>query len=118
MASSIQIPNNAPFTPEQRQWLGEFLGNILSQSSAASHSAGPAVPLTVLFGSQTGTAEGLAKKLIKTLKKGNFEPTLQDMGAYDRELLAKEKNLGTSHMVDERCRTASRRRQLLGAFFG
>lgn len=93
MASSIQIPDNAPFTPEQRQWLGEFLGNILSQSSAASNSAGPAVPVTVLFGSQTGTAEGLAKKLVKTLKKGNFEPTLQDMGAYDRELLAKEKNL-------------------------
>ena len=93
MASSIQIPDNAPFTPEQRQWLGEFLGNILSQSPAASHSAGPAVPVTVLFGSQTGTAEGLAKKLVKTLKKGNFEPNIQDMGTYDRSLLSKEKNL-------------------------
>jgi sulfite reductase (NADPH) flavoprotein alpha-component len=93
MASSIQIPDNAPFTPEQRQWLGEFLGNILSQSPAAFQPSGPAVPVTVLFGSQTGTAEGLAKKLVKTLKKGNFEPNIQDMGTYDRSLLSKEKNL-------------------------
>ena len=93
MASPIQIPDNAPFTPEQRLWLSEFLGNILSQSPGGSTAAGPAVPVTVLFGSQTGTAEGLAKKLVKTLKKGNFEPNIQDMGSYDKELLSKEKNL-------------------------
>lgn len=93
MASPIQIPDNAPFTPEQRLWLSEFLGNILTQGSAASSAGGPAVPVTVLFGSQTGTAEGLAKKLVKTLKKGNFEPTIHDMGGYDREQLSKEKNL-------------------------
>lgn len=93
MASPIQIPDNAPFTPEQRLWLSEFLGNILSQSPGNLQSAGPAVPVTVLFGSQTGTAEGLAKKLVKTLKKGNFEPNLQDMGNYDQEQLSKEKNL-------------------------
>ncbi len=92
MASPIQIPDNAPFTPEQRQWLSEFLGNIISQGSAPQAS-GPAVPVTVLFGSQTGTAEGLAKKLVKTLKKGNFEPNLQDMGTYDRERLSRESNL-------------------------
>jgi len=93
MASTIQIPDNAPFTPEQRQWLSEFLGSILSQTSAAALPAGPAVPVTVLFGSQTGTAEGLGKKLLKTLKKGNFEANLQDMGSYDKERLPKEKNL-------------------------
>lgn len=93
MASPIQIPDNAPFTPEQRQWLSDFLGTILSQAPSANQASGPAVPVTVLFGSQTGTAEGLAKKLVKTLKKGNFEPNIQDMGSYDKELLAKEKNL-------------------------
>lgn len=91
MAALIQIPDNAPFTLEQRQWLGEFIGKLLAQPAAAS--AGPPVPVTVLFGSQTGTAEGLAKKLVKTLKKGNFEPNLQDMSSYDRERLPKEKNL-------------------------
>jgi sulfite reductase (NADPH) flavoprotein alpha-component len=93
MVSPIQIPDNAPFTPEQRQWLSGFLAQLLSQAPGAPQAAGPSVPVTVLFGSQTGTAEGLAKKLVKTLKKGNFEPNIQDMATYDRDSLAKEKNL-------------------------
>jgi sulfite reductase (NADPH) flavoprotein alpha-component len=93
MTNQIQIPSDAPFTPEQRQWLGEFLGKMLSQNAAAPAFAGAAVPVTVLFGSQTGTAEGLAKKLMKTLKKGNFEPNLQDMATYEKERLVNEKNI-------------------------
>lgn len=93
MVSPIQIPDNAPFSPEQRVWLSDFLGKMLAMPPGASAPAGPAVPVTVLFGSQTGTAEGLAKKLVKTLKKGNFEPNLQDMGTYERERLPQEKNL-------------------------
>lgn len=92
MASTIHIPDNAPFSPEQRKWLGEFLGSLMNQS-AAPVTSGPAVPVTVLYGSQTGTAESLSKKLLKLLKKGNFEPDVQDMASYDRERLAKEKNL-------------------------
>jgi sulfite reductase (NADPH) flavoprotein alpha-component len=49
--------------------------------------------VTILWGSQTGNAEGLSKKLVKTLKKGNFEPEVFDMAAYDRGRLAQEKNL-------------------------
>jgi sulfite reductase (NADPH) flavoprotein alpha-component len=93
MVAPIQIPDNAPFSPEQRAWLSEFLGKMLAMPPGASVPAGPAVPVTVLFGSQTGTAEGLAKKLVKTLKKGNFEPNIQDMGTYDTERLPNEKNL-------------------------
>lgn len=93
MVSPIHIPENAPFTPEQRQWLGEFLSRILAQPAPGAALAGPPVMITVLFGSQTGTAEGLAKKLVKTLKKSHFEPNLQDMSTYDRTRLATEKNL-------------------------
>ncbi|BCU77216.1 flavodoxin domain-containing protein [Luteolibacter sp. LG18] len=84
------IPEDAPFTPEQRAWLNDFLGKFLSGAGAPS---GPSVPVTVLFGSQTGNAEGLAKKLVKTLKKGNFEPEIHDIGAYDRSRLTGEKNV-------------------------
>lgn len=94
MVSQIQIPDSAPFTPEQRQWLGEFLGRMLAEAPGdAGMAAGPLVPVTVLFGSQTGTAEGLAKKLVKTLKKGNFEPNLQDMATYEKARLPDEENL-------------------------
>lgn len=82
------IPEDAPFTPEQRAWLNDFLGKFF-----AGAPSGPAVPVTVLFGSQTGNAEGLAKKLVKTLKKGNFEPEIHDLGGYDRSRLAGEKNV-------------------------
>ena len=46
-----------------------------------------------MYGSQTGTAESLAKKLVKTLKKSNFETEIHDMATYDRSRLATEKNL-------------------------
>ncbi len=92
MTSPIVIPDDAPFTSEQRVWLSGYLGKLLSGGLAAAES-GPTVPVTILFGSQTGNAEGLGKKLLKTLKKGNFEPELHDIGAYDRSQLTKEKNV-------------------------
>jgi sulfite reductase (NADPH) flavoprotein alpha-component len=93
MVFPIQLPNDAPFTPEQRAWLNDFLSKTFAQGTPNAAAAGPSVPVTVLYGSQTGTAEGLAKKLLKTLKKGNFEPELHNMATYDRTRLAGEKNL-------------------------
>lgn len=93
MVFPIQIPNDAPFTAEQRAWLNDFLNKALATVSQSAVASGPSVPVTVLYGSQTGTAEGLAKKLLKTLKKGNFAPEVHDMGTYDRARLATEKNL-------------------------
>jgi sulfite reductase (NADPH) flavoprotein alpha-component len=91
MVFPIQLPDDAPFTPAQRAWLNDFLSKALAGQASAPQ--GPTVPVTVIYGSQTGTAEGLAKKLFKTLKKGNFEPELHDMGAYEGSRLPKEKNL-------------------------
>jgi sulfite reductase (NADPH) flavoprotein alpha-component len=93
MVFPIQIPDDAPFNAEQRAWLNDFLTKALSGAKPDNIAAAPAVPVTVLYGSQTGTAEGLAKKLTKTLKKGNFLPELRDMASYDRAALADEKNL-------------------------
>ncbi len=93
MVFPIQIPNDAPFNAEQRAWLNDFLSKALASGNQAAAPSGPTIPVTVMFGSQTGTAEGLAKKLIKTLKKGNFSPEIQDMASYDRARLASEQNL-------------------------
>jgi sulfite reductase (NADPH) flavoprotein alpha-component len=89
----IQLPDDAPFTPEQKAWLQDFLSKALAGVAIPNTPSGPAVPATVLWGSQTGNAEALAKKLVKRLKKGNFEPECFDMGDYEKERLAQEKNL-------------------------
>jgi sulfite reductase (NADPH) flavoprotein alpha-component len=93
MVFPIQLPDDAPFTAEQRAWLNDFLTKALVSGNSAPPSSTPAVPVTVLYASQTGTAEGLAKKLVKTLKKSNFTPELRDIASYDRNALAGEKNL-------------------------
>jgi sulfite reductase (NADPH) flavoprotein alpha-component len=93
MVFPIQLPDDAPFNAEQRAWLNDFLSKALARGNPAAAPSGPSIPVTVVYGSQTGTAEGLAKKLVKTLKKGNFEPEIHDMATYDRSRLASERNL-------------------------
>jgi len=92
MALKIQLPDDAPFTPAQRAWLDDFLSKALAEASAPPSDA-EAIPVTILYGTQTGTAEGLAKKLLKTLKKRHFDASIADMAAFDRSALASTKNL-------------------------
>ena len=90
------IPDNAPFSPEQRAWLNGFLAGVFSRSSGTPVAAAPTqalAPLTILFGSQTGTAEGLAKKVAKEAGKRGFAPTVFDMAQTDLAKLSNEKNL-------------------------
>ncbi len=93
------IPETAPFSPEQRAWLNGFFAGMFSRGPAvASQLAGappaaPLTPLTILFGSQTGTAEALAKKTAKEAGKRGFAATVLDMAQTDLTKLAAEKNL-------------------------
>lgn len=92
------IPDTAPFSPEQRAWLNGFLAGVFSRQSVGSQLAGapaPATlqPLTILFASQTGTAESLAKKTGKEAGKRGFAPTILDMAQATPASLASEKNL-------------------------
>ena len=94
MPDRILVPEDAPFTAEQREWLSGFLSEMLSTTTgAASEQDGPALPVTILVGSQTGNAEGCAKKMAKELNGGRFETEVVDMGQYDSGRLAGEKNL-------------------------
>lgn len=99
MASAPLIPDTAPFTPEQRAWLNGFLAGVFSRAPASNlkaqiaNSASPLQPLTILFGSQTGTAEGLAKKAAKEAGKRGFAATILDMAQTDVAKLAAEKNV-------------------------
>lgn len=94
MPDRILVPEDAPFTAEQREWLGGFLSEMLSGAAGGvSEQDGPALPVTILVGSQTGNAEGCAKKMAKELNGGRFETEVVDMGQYDSGRLAGEKNL-------------------------
>ncbi len=98
------IPESAPFSEEQRQWLNGFFAGLfstapvnpaamLAQTSAPALAA-PPVPVLILFGSQTGNAEGLAKKIKTTAEKqAGFAPRLLDMAKYDAAELGNESNL-------------------------
>lgn len=88
------IPENAPFNAEQRHWLNGFLAGYFTRMAVPAGAAAPAaptkpaVPLAILFGSQTGTAEGLAKKLAKDAEKRGFAPRLLALNDYEQANLA------------------------------
>ncbi len=85
------IPENAPFTPEQRAWLNGMLAGIFSATalpvgapSRSSHR------IAVLYASQSGTSEGMARKLAKELKAQGHLPAVSTLVGYTPAALAAE----------------------------
>ena len=90
------IPDNAPFTTEQRLWLNGYLAGLFTNASAdiaPATPATPAKPLLVLYGSQTGTAEGVAKKAAKTAEARGFAPRVVCLEKFESVDLAKEERV-------------------------
>ena len=92
MTSLPFIPESAPFSAEQRAWLNGFLAGLFSPAppnGAPAPSLHPAPtknagPLLVLFGSQTGSAEGLARRIAKEAQARGFAPTILGLNDYER----------------------------------
>ena len=94
MPSSVPfIPDSAPFTPEQRGWLNGFLAGLFSAApaSAPAPAAAP-IKISVLHASQSGTGEGLARKLSKELKAKGFVPTIASLASFTPAALAEEEH--------------------------
>lgn len=81
------IPEDAPFTTAQRAWLNGFLAGLYSYAPVPAEQP---IRVAVLYGSQTGTAEGLARKLAKELKAAGFEAALTSLEGYIPATLATE----------------------------
>jgi len=91
------LPESAPFTPEQRAYLNGFFAGLFSRTAAGvatpAPAAKPLAPLTILFGTQTGNAETLAKRIAKEAGKRGFAPTTHDLAKYPVTQLASERSL-------------------------
>lgn len=67
------IPDSAPFSSEQRAWLNGFLAGLLSRGGAQASEAAEVKPrLLIAYGSQSGNAESLAKRLGKEASGRGF----------------------------------------------
>ncbi len=95
------IPASAPFTAEQRAWLNGYLAGLFADANlgesasgqTAPASAKPTKPLLVMYGSQTGSAERLAKNLGKEASKHGFAAKIIEANAYASVDLTKESHL-------------------------
>ncbi len=78
-------------------WLNGFLAGLFSDAGAApAMLAGeqkPKAPLLVLYGSQTGTAEGLAKKTAKEAEARGFAPRVVSLEKHDTVQWTTESNV-------------------------
>lgn len=112
MASSAPIPNNAPFStseinalnaivgrsnPQQRAWLAGFFAGLGAGLPAAQTGtlAPPRTraPLTILYASESGNAEGLAYAAKKAAAKQGFDARVLDMADADVASLPKAGHL-------------------------
>ncbi|MGA7157802.1 MAG: sulfite reductase subunit alpha [Acidobacteriaceae bacterium] len=85
------IPDDAPFTPEQRSWLNGFLAGVYSTVEAPlAKTSAPALNIAILFATQSGTSERLAKKLAKELKQQGHAPELASLDTYTTASLAEQ----------------------------
>ena len=100
---SLHIPNTAPFSGPQKMWLKGYLDALNSALGNSTAGAAPpaaalaptpaGLPVTILWGSQTGSSEALGKKLTKTLAAKGHSPTLRDMAEVSPADLVKLENL-------------------------
>ena len=81
------IPDDAPFTGDQKSWLAGFLAGLQSakqmvdqQNVSSAATAGQVAPrLDILYGSQTGIAEGIAMDAANVARSQGFNPVVQGM---------------------------------------
>ncbi|OYW30940.1 MAG: sulfite reductase subunit alpha [Chthoniobacter sp. 12-60-6] len=95
MKSVPLIPENAPFSVEQRAWLNGFLAGVLNRGAVPTGTA-PAEskrPLLIAFGSQSGNAESLAKRLAREAAGRGFAARAAGLDSLQPADLIKEQNL-------------------------
>ncbi len=81
------IPQDAPFNEDQRAWISGFLAglhsrlamNIAVPPAVVSDQSAPLPPLRILYGTQTGNAEGVANDAAAAAKLQGFDVTVSGL---------------------------------------
>lgn len=89
------IPDNAPFSAEQRAWLNGFLAGVLQRGPAhgAPAPAEAKTPLLIAFGSQSGNAESLAKRLAREATGRGFAARAAGLDSLQPADLIQDRNV-------------------------
>lgn len=93
------IPEDAPFSGDQKQWLSGFLAGLHSRLAVGGASAAPAAAaaetkhLDIIFGTQTGNAEAVAEDAAAHARAKGFAPRVAEMDEISMEQLASMQNL-------------------------
>jgi len=101
------LPEHAPFNADQRRLLDSLLssldpiqrgwlsGFLAAGTVSAAPAAAPAASakLTVLYGTESGNAEGLADRTVKEAKKRGFQAVMKNMSDISPADIAKIPNL-------------------------
>lgn len=87
------VPDDAPFSPDQRAWLNGFLAGIFSNRQIEplpAQTALPSLKIAVLYATQSGTSQRLAKKLVKEIAKHGHTAELASLDHYSPVSLAEQ----------------------------
>ncbi|WP_280563263.1 assimilatory sulfite reductase (NADPH) flavoprotein subunit [Chromohalobacter sp. 48-RD10] len=78
----------ADLDARQRAWLQGYLAGLDAHDAPAaveSPASAPGEPLTVLFGSQTGNAEGVAEQAAERARAWGLDVELKDMASFGKQ---------------------------------
>ncbi|MEL6898626.1 MAG: sulfite reductase flavoprotein subunit alpha, partial [Planctomycetota bacterium] len=97
------IPGDAPFSEDQRSWLGGFLAGLHSRiamaetsaygSAAAATAAVQTRPIDIVYGTQTGNSEELANEAATLARTKGFKPRVTSFDEISMERLSGMENL-------------------------
>lgn len=100
MQMTAFIPETAPFDANQRLWLNGYVAGLLAgknfvpgNGNGTAKISPPTVPLLILFGSQTGTAEKIAKQIAKDSRTRGCNSRVVDAAEHATIDWSKETNL-------------------------
>ena len=88
------LPADAPFDEAQRQFLNGLLAGLAAAASGAGAGEAPAgTALTILYGSQSGTCEALAKDLRKRAAAQGFNAAVAELDSTAPTALSETRHL-------------------------